>query len=737
MTEKEQDMQEAEHFTQDQINEIEEGKAAGVDVSVYSKPAFYAIQMRQIRLGLQEGLPVQSYAKPEYDWFQMEEIRKGLREGIDIGIYASPEIPYEKMRQLRKGLKTGVDLSKYLQLDAGILRQLRKALVSRVNIVGYIREGYEPEQLEQIRLAMEKGVDIAPYLVKEFRGASIAEIRQGLEEGLDVSSYAKPEYSWQQMREMRLGLEDRVAISLYAKPLYSWQQMKEIRLGVESGLDVSSYCSLMWTASDMRKKRLALLAGGMPGPQQEEVPAELLDVLDGKPDGPEEFADFTVSISQDEMEAYVEIRGNCVSLRREEIERALKQNGVCAGIRAEAVDSLAAGKEFRRPVLVAQGRKAVNGADGWYEYFFRTEEERKPLLLEDGSVDYQNTQWFELVEHGQKVACYHEAEAGTFGYTVTGRALPANRGKEQKILVGKGFMLLPDNKTYLAATDGKVELKGNRLEISKMLVLNDTTLVTGKVEFDGCVYIKGNVGSGVLIKASEDVIVDGYVESAHIESGGSIILRQGMNAAGNGSLRAGKNIVGKFFEAVRVYAPESIQANYCLNSELYTEGKVTVSGANGSLVGGTVCAVRGLTAYNVGNRAGIATWLKLGVNEILLKKQRALEMQIEEVNKELRILQNAYVDFRTKYPPEVRQSMKIYLKIESAIFTKEKQMDTLCHEKMDLEERFQKVRDAKAVISGSCCEGVVMEISGLRWNARNIQNVTVQRIGNRIAVFEN
>lgn len=53
-------------FTQDQKHEIELGQKAGVDVSVYAKPEFLAIQMREIHLGLSEELPVEQYSSLMY-----------------------------------------------------------------------------------------------------------------------------------------------------------------------------------------------------------------------------------------------------------------------------------------------------------------------------------------------------------------------------------------------------------------------------------------------------------------------------------------------------------------------------------------------------------------------------------------------------------------------------------------------------------------------------------------------
>ena len=51
-------------FTTDQLKEIEEGRKAGIDVSVYENPGYLAIQMHEIRLGLLENLPVDIYAHP-------------------------------------------------------------------------------------------------------------------------------------------------------------------------------------------------------------------------------------------------------------------------------------------------------------------------------------------------------------------------------------------------------------------------------------------------------------------------------------------------------------------------------------------------------------------------------------------------------------------------------------------------------------------------------------------------
>lgn len=246
-------------FDLDQEREIQLGQESGVDVSIYENPDLLAIQMQEIRIGLESGLDVSVYADPGFDWFQMEEIRRGLVDGIDVSKYAKKEISHEVMEQIRKGYKEKLDMSKLTRFPAGILKEFRLAHKQGIDLIPFIKKGYDSSQLEQIRLSYAHNVDILPYLIKEMRGVAMAQIRLGLESGVDVKEYSDVYYSWQQMREIRLGLEEGVDISQYKDYRYSWQQMHEIRLGLKSELDVSKYKSFVYSAKEMKKRRESLL----------------------------------------------------------------------------------------------------------------------------------------------------------------------------------------------------------------------------------------------------------------------------------------------------------------------------------------------------------------------------------------------------------------------------------------------------------------------------------------------
>ena len=703
---------------------------------------FEKLKKEEIEHARQQGLAISCCEDEAYNWLQVKEIRKGLEAGVDTSAYQPPGIPWEKMREIRRGMKIGINLKPYLAFDEGVLRQIRKAKEANVNIIPYIKAGYQAEQLEKIIGTLEKGLDIEPYLTKRFLGVAIREICLGLEEGIDVSLYADPKYNWQQMREIRLGLERHLDVSSYASRFFDARQMQEIRTGLEEGIGVREYAKFMYTATDMKRIREnagrrteqeAAEAAAKRQTQSMEQAEELLS------EGSRQQMELVgISVSSDEMEAYIIYDEKLTKMSRADIIKALRRKGIVKGIDEAAITRILSGEaETDKPVLVAQGRPPVKGKDGWYEYFFRTEVARTPKQLEDGSVDYQSVEWFEIVRENQKVVEYHKAQDGVTGYTVKGTLLPALKGKELEILRGSGYRLTDDGNVYIAAMDGRIQLRGTQFVITRMFIFDETTTATGNVDVDGNAYVRGNVGSGTKIKATGDVVIDGFIEGAVIESGANIFLRSGVNASGLGYLRAEGDVAGSFFEAATVWAGGDIRANYSLDSELHAKGRLRLSGEKGSVIGGRADAAKGIAVYKAGNSAGVPTYLHFGVTDEMKRRAQDLEEKIEEINHELEVFRGAYADFYMKYPAEVRNSMELYIKVERAIYTKERELAELLPEQEKLAEIIKNAGDAVAVIRDTVYEGVQFEANGVTWNARTVSNIRVKRVKNRIAVYPN
>lgn len=723
-------------YNHNQIECLMEGISKGVDVSAYENPEFISLEMNQILQGLISGVDVSVYAKKEYDWFQMEEIRKGLERNVDITKYMDPKNEFLTMREIRRGLEQNIDLTGFMKLNPGKMRQIRLAIMSKLSILDEINAGYDDKQLAEIREAMEKGIRVQDYVTPAFRDRAIKEVTLGLEEGIDVSLYAKEIYSWKQMKELRLGIEHRVDISKYSNKLYSDDQMLEIRLGLEEDLDIDKYKSFMYTAREMRAIRNRLLAEAekekQKSPEANEKSESVSSFQSAKV-----LNDLEVEISEDGMEAYINLSVKKTKWNSADLLKTLFLCGVKRGIISEQIDDICNSKENEARVLIAKGKEAENGLNGYYEYFFNTDITKADKDMPETALDYQNYEWYDTVKKGQKLAEYHMATSGTSGFLVTGEILFPEKGKEMPMLKGRGFIFGTDQKSYFASMDGKITYNDEGIWVVGIHILENVTSTQGQQYYDGMVIVKGLVGNGATLEASDDIIIEGYVEAANIVSGGSILIKQGMNASNGGSIHAKKMVIAKYFEAVSVYAGQRLQADYCMNCDILTEGKVVLIGDNGSLIGGNCRAQEGMIIQNVGNRASIPTSISIGVSEEL---RRSLDRTITDINKihdDLDSLKRAQQELMEKYSAEVRNTMDVFLKLDSAIFTKNHQLQTVTEIQQKIKNRITQIQYSGIRILNDLYENVNVEIDGVRWVSRVARNVTLKRLGKRISVYQN
>lgn len=691
-------------WTQEQ--ELKEARSHGVDAPILENAEYLAEQMQEIRLGLEEGLDVSLYANPEYDWFQMQQIRLGLKDKVDVTTYANPSYSYETMKQLRLSWYSFIDLKPYL------------------------KRGFTGKELEEIRISLEKEFPIDKWIADDMRDRQIYEIRAGLEEGLDVSVYAKTEYTWMQMQEIRLGLEKRIDISFYTNPLFSDRQMQEIRLGLEEGLDVSSYARLIFSKTDMKQKRQKLL-------EESKERKPVLETVYMDVSGKKEI---DIYIEEDGNKVYAFIPwkpGNAVT--EEDIRQELKKRGIIFGVDEAVIKDMIKRRRQNEKVLIASGKPAIDGKDGYYEFFVRTDLPRIPAPLPDGGVDYVNIEAFEIVEEGQKLATYHPAETGSDGVNVFGEIIHAHRGIEISTLKGQGFSLSPDGMTYYARISGKFELLNGRIVITKMIVIReDVTGVYGKVEVDGSVYVVGSVYSGGYIKAAGDIIVEYNVEAAKLIAGGNIMIKRGSCSRHDCYLEAEGEVSGSFFESANIKAKGNVKANYIMNSDINTMGRVIVSGSKGMLLGGKTCAVKGIETYNLGNSSHIKTVLSVGRNEVFAQKQRELTARKDRVLNEISVFEEGKKKMQRQLRTNKAHAEDFIRKIKIAITMKERELQEIEAETESLFEMINQEMKVPVWVRGKAHVGSTVyidsikyvlpqEISGVIFKKRN-KNVVMLRL---------
>ncbi|MCR5784696.1 MAG: FapA family protein [Eubacterium sp.] len=346
-----------------------------------------------------------------------------------------------------------------------------------------------------------------------------------------------------------------------------------------------------------------------------------------------------VRISSDGMEAFIKLERppEGEKLEVKDVMEELERNGINTGINEETVRDMVRTEMFHIERRVAVGVPPQDGVDGYYIYNYERELNAKPIILDDGSVDYWNCNSIAIVEKDDVIAEYVPAEPGENGVNVRGLPVPCKRGKELLPLKGRGFSRSEDGRKYTADITGKIEESGGRIIISNVYeIRGDVDLSVGCIDFSGDVLIHGAVRDGISIKATGSITVDGIVEGAYLECGGDIILKSGLLGNSKAEIYTRGNLIAKFIEFARVEAEGTIQAETFMESEVVCNSSIILDGTRSKIIGGFTSAVESIEANIIGNAVGVQTLIKVGVDQELKVHMDEIRKRIMDTEANLR-----------------------------------------------------------------------------------------------------
>ena len=153
---------------------------------------------------------------------------------------------------------------------------------------------------------------------------------------------------------------------------------------------------------------------------------------------------------------------------------------------------------------------------------------------------------------------------------------------------------------------------------------------TGDINYTGNVHIKGNVQSGFTVRAKGNITVDGVVECAVLDAGGSIILKSGIQGGKRGILRARKDIASKFLENAIVRAGGKITTEAILYSDVSAGDEIEVMGKKGFIVGGITRSKNHIVCKSVGSTMETKTEIEVGIDPHVIEEAAQLEKSITE-----------------------------------------------------------------------------------------------------------
>ena len=362
-----------------------------------------------------------------------------------------------------------------------------------------------------------------------------------------------------------------------------------------------------------------------------------------------------VEIAGDDMQAFINVKapgeGGC-DIQYETYISTLKSNMVVFGVKEDFLRDFIDQPIYGEKVVIAEGALPADGRDAYIQYNFETDQQKKRMKEgSDGRIDFKELNKIENVVENQPLARMILPEKGVPGKTVTGKSLPAKDGRETKLPVGTNVHVADDGVTILADKNGQVIMANDLLNVEEVYTVNgDVNLKTGgNINFKGTVIINGNVDDGFAVKADGNIEVNGIVAKADLEAQGDIIIRQGINGKGGGSINAGKSIWARFIQNANVQSGNMVVASDgIINSYVTAQNRIVCQGKRASIMGGRLCACEEISAKVLGNpTSGTETICEVGFDpgskrelDSLMEEKDTMTKQFEEIKLNMQTLIN-------------------------------------------------------------------------------------------------
>jgi len=330
----------------------------------------------------------------------------------------------------------------------------------------------------------------------------------------------------------------------------------------------------------------------------------------------------------------------------DDITHAFKTAGVSFGIVEGSIESIAEKQEYLKIVRVVTGIAPVDGSDGKIIDYFHREVKIRLQEKADGTIDYRDLGWLQTTGKGDTICEIIPPVPPRDGVNVRGDPVPGKTGIIAQPPLGEGAVLSADGSKMLAAIDGVVHFRQDCFHVEPLLTIDsDVDTAVGNLDLIGSVIISGDIRGGFSVKATGNITVQGRVENAYVQSGGSILIGNGMNGSETGTLRAEGDVACRYIEHSTVFAGNSVTSDTIVNSNVSAGNTVEVTTGRATIVGGRIAARSRVQAHTVGNYGNTLTSVILGETlesldekQDLMQKNIALGKELAEREKSLKHL---------------------------------------------------------------------------------------------------
>lgn len=246
--------------------------------------------------------------------------------------------------------------------------------------------------------------------------------------------------------------------------------------------------------------------------------------------------------------------------------------------------------------------------------------QKAPLFSVDKPFGVELPTEVSTVASGQVVADFVPGTAGTPGMSVRGETIPAVGSGQAKASFGDGLKLSPDGRQLVASMNGVLVASGEHLDVVPFYVVNGDLAAEQSISFNGNVFVTGNVAGPIEIRC-EDLYVAGSLEAATVDATGDLFIQGGIVGKRTGRVTTTGSIHTRFVSDATIEAMGDIVARDSITySDATSNGRITVVSPGGTIFGGTVAALKEISATKIGSDFGSYTTTIAG-KDFLTKRQ--------------------------------------------------------------------------------------------------------------------
>jgi hypothetical protein len=309
----------------------------------------------------------------------------------------------------------------------------------------------------------------------------------------------------------------------------------------------------------------------------------------------------------------------------------LQRLKVTYGIKHEAIKEAVQSEKSLYDVVIAEGDRHLNGSDAYITHCVLFEGKSKPLILEDGTVDFKNLLQVSAVKAGDVLAIKTPVKPGIDGLTVTGKAIKHRPGKDAVWKYGENVLVSEDGNTLSAQDHGIAKLINGRITVSQIIEVDEVGPKTGNIYFGGDVHVKESVLVGYTVHCDGDLTIDGVIEGCIIKTKGNLTVSKGILGSGTSDIVVGGNLIAKFIENATVYVKGEIETGEIINSRVLCDSKIVVKGKKGLIIGGEITSKYMIEANHIGSRLGVLTTINLGVDASIIEELKSLKVLVQDL----------------------------------------------------------------------------------------------------------